>query len=67
MSNTGKKQESLKWSNSLMDKYETFGNIKEGDAVKIERKPVIIGLKVLKRGLVRRIRERNRSWISRMS
>ena len=58
LSNSEKQEDRLVWSPGLVEKYETFGNIKEGDAVKVERKPVIVGLKVLKRGLVRRIRER---------
>lgn len=58
LSNAEKQEERLVWIPSLIDKYETFGNIKEGDEVRVERKPVIVGLKVLKRGLVRRIRER---------
>ena len=58
LSNGENQEERLVWASSLVDKYETFGNIKEGDTVKVERKPVIVGLKVLKRGLVRRIRER---------
>jgi len=58
LSNAEKQEENLVWIPSLIEKYETFGNIKEGDEVRVERKPVIVGLKVLKRGLVRRIRER---------
>ena len=59
LSSIEKQEDQLVWDPSLIDKYETFGNIKEGDSVKVERKPVIVGLKVLQRGLVRRIRERN--------
>lgn len=58
LSNAEKHEECLVWIPSLIEKYEPFGNIKEGDEVKVERKPVIVGFKVLKRGLVRRIRER---------
>ena len=58
LSNSEKQEERMVWITSLIEKYETFGNINEGDEVKIERKPVIVGAKVLKRGLVRRIRER---------
>ncbi len=58
LSNAEKQEENLVWIPSLIEKYEIFGNIKEGDEVRVERKPVIVGLKVLKRGLVRRIRER---------
>lgn len=58
LSNGEIQEENLVWNPSLIEKYETFGNIEEGDEVKVERKPVIVGLKILKRGLVRRIRER---------
>lgn len=58
LSNADKQEGRLVWASGLIDKYEMFGNIKEGDAVRVERKPVIVGTKVLKRGLVRRIRER---------
>ncbi len=58
LSNAEKQEDRMVWIPILIEKYEIFGNIKEGDEVKVERKPVIIGMKVLKRGLVRRIRER---------
>ena len=58
LSNIDKEEDRIIWIPSLTEKYETFGNIKEGDEVRVERKPVIVGMKVLKRGLVRRIRER---------
>ncbi|MDH4238000.1 MAG: hypothetical protein OEW48_00400 [Phycisphaerae bacterium] len=54
-----KREDSFVWASSLKDKYEAFGDINEGDAVKVERKPVILGGKVLKRGLVRKIRDRD--------
>jgi len=58
-SNVEKREDSLVWASNLSDKYEAFGDIKEGNAVKVERKPVILGGIVLKRGLVRKIRDRD--------
>jgi len=57
--NVEKRDDRLVWASSLKDKYEAFGDINEGNAVKVERKPVIWGGKVLKRGLVRKIRDRD--------
>ena len=57
--NIEKRENSLIWASDLTDKYEAFGDIREGDKVKIERKPVIWRGKVLKRGLVRKFRDRD--------
>ncbi|MBN1972526.1 MAG: hypothetical protein JW787_02710 [Sedimentisphaerales bacterium] len=57
--NIEKREDNLVWASSLIDKYEAFGDITEGDTVKVERKPVILGGKVLRRGLVRKNRERD--------
>jgi len=56
---TEKREFSLMWASDLTDKYEAFGDIREGDKVKIERKPVIWRGRVLKRGLVRKFRDRD--------
>jgi hypothetical protein len=46
------------WTNNLQNKYETFGQIDEGDQVKIERQPVIFAGMVIERGLVRKLRDK---------
>jgi len=59
LTNIEKHEGSFVWASSLIDKYETFGHITKGDSVRVERKPVIFGGKVLRRGLVRKNRERD--------
>jgi hypothetical protein len=46
------------WRPDLRTRYETFGDIAEGDPVRIERPAVVFGGKVVQRGLVRKIRDR---------
>lgn len=48
----------LTWKPDLQSRYETFGHIVEGDQVRVERQAVILGGRVVQRGLVRKIRER---------
>ena len=48
----------LTWKPDLQTKYETFGYIVEGDRVTVERPAVILGGRIVQRGLVRKIRER---------
>jgi len=51
-------KEAVIWKQDLLNKYETFGAIAEGDQVRIERPAVVFGGKVVQRGLVRRIRDK---------
>jgi hypothetical protein len=48
----------LTWKPDFQSKYETFGHIVEGDQVRVERQAVILGGRVVQRGLVRKVRER---------
>jgi len=50
--------ETLIWKQDLQNKYEMFGDIAEGDPVRIERPAVVFGGKVVQRGLVRKVRDR---------
>jgi hypothetical protein len=59
LANGRHQQDVLVWVRNLKDKYEIFGDINEGDKVKIERKPVILDGRVVERGLVRKVRVRN--------
>jgi hypothetical protein len=52
------KQQTLTWEPDLQSKYETFGHIVEGDPVLVERPAVILGGRVIQRGLVRKVREK---------
>ncbi len=47
----------LIWRNELKEKYETFGNIDDGNQVFIEQEPIIFKGKVFKKGLVRKYRK----------
>jgi len=51
-------QNVIAWTNDLLTKYETFGDLTEGDKVRIERKPVIFDGNVMERGLVRKLRDK---------
>ena len=48
----------IEWTKDLLTKYEAFGDVAEGDKVRIERKPVIFEGNVLERGLVRKLRDK---------
>ncbi len=50
--------EILTWEPTLQSKYEVFGHIVAGDQVMVERPAVILGGRVVQRGLVRKVRER---------
>jgi len=50
--------ETLIWKQDLRSQYETFGDIAEGDPVRIERPAVVFGGEVVQRGLVRKVRDR---------
>ena len=52
------KQNVIEWTNDLLTKYETFGDVAVGDKVRIERKPVIFDGNVMERGLVRKLRDK---------
>jgi hypothetical protein len=46
------------WKKDFQNRYETFGDIAEGDRVRIERPAVIFDGRVVQRGLVRKVRDR---------
>ncbi len=46
------------WRENLRERYETFGHIEDGDRVSVEEEPVILNGKMLKKGLVRKVRNR---------
>ena len=50
---------SFKWSDDLQSKYDVFGHVEPGDFVTAEHQPVLFDGKIEKKGLVRKIRERN--------
>ncbi len=54
----GDKQSVIAWTNDLLTKYETFGDVSEGDKVRIERRPVVFDGNVMERGLVRKLRDK---------
>ncbi len=45
-----------RWDEALRDRYETFGHLEPGQAVAIERAPVLRDGVLLRKGLVRRLR-----------
>jgi hypothetical protein len=51
-------RETLTWQPYLQGRYERFGEIVEGDQVKVERPAVVFGGQVVQRGLVRKVRDR---------
>jgi hypothetical protein len=58
LENARVEKETLTWKPDLQTKYETFGHIVAGDQVMVEREAVVLGGRVVQRGLVRKIRER---------
>lgn len=52
----GPSQNVLVWKKGLLNQYETFGHVAEGDRVTVERTPVVFEGEVLERGLVRKVR-----------
>ena len=53
-----KDEQTMVWRADLQGEYETFGHISEGDQVVVERLAVILGGRVMQRGLVRKVREK---------
>lgn len=51
----------IEWSPDLLTKYETFGDVAEGDKVRIERRPVVFDGNVVERGLVRKLRDKQQT------
>ncbi|MHC4353491.1 MAG: hypothetical protein ACYS0H_12340, partial [Planctomycetota bacterium] len=51
-------QSVIKWTNDLLTKYEAFGDVTEGEKVRIERQPVVFDGNVMERGLVRKLRDK---------
>jgi hypothetical protein len=51
-------KDTLVWKPDLLNRYEAFGHIVEGDQVRVERPAVIFGGQVVQRGLVRKVRDR---------
>jgi len=47
------------WQPEHRERYEVFGHVEPGEHVVIERQPVVVCDKVLRKGLVRKIRERS--------
>jgi hypothetical protein len=58
LSDAKDEQNVIEWTNDLLTKYETFGDVTEGDKVRIERKPVVFDGNVMERGLVRKLRDK---------
>jgi hypothetical protein len=50
-------RETLTWQPHLQERYERFGEIVEGDQVRVERPAVVFGGQVVQRGLVRKVRD----------
>ena len=46
------------WKKDFQNRYETFGDVVEGDRVRIERPAVVFDGRVVQRGLVRKVRDR---------
>ncbi|MBL7187382.1 MAG: hypothetical protein ISS70_13755 [Phycisphaerae bacterium] len=51
-------QSVIAWTSDLLNKYEPFGHVAEGDKVRIERRPVVFDGEVMERGLVRKLRDK---------
>jgi hypothetical protein len=51
-------QSVIEWKNDLTARYEAFGEVAEGDKVRIERRPVVFDGNVMQRGLVRKLRDK---------
>jgi len=58
LEDTHAKDQTLTWKPDLQNRYETFGHIVEGDQVMVERQAVILGGRIVQRGLVRKVRDR---------
>ena len=58
LSDAADEQSVIEWTNDLLTKYEVFGDVTEGDKVRIERKPVVFDGNVMERGLVRKLRDK---------
>ena len=59
LSSAGGEQTVLAWTKDLLNKYEAFGDISEGDQVRVERQPVVFGGSVIERGLIRKLRDKS--------
>ena len=59
LSSADGEQTALTWTKDLLSKYETFGDIAEGDQVRVERLPVVFDGSVIERGLVRKVRDKS--------
>lgn len=57
-SGAGGEQSVIAWTRNLLNKYETFGHVAEGDKVRVERRPVVFDGRVMERGLVRKLRDK---------
>lgn len=57
-SDAADKESVIAWTSDLLNKYETFGHVAEGDKVRVERRPVVFDGKVMERGLVRKLRDK---------
>ena len=57
MEDRSETREEISWRDALASQYQTFGHIEEGDAVRVERKPVVLEGKVIELGLVRKVRK----------
>ncbi len=49
------KEKIIKWSGDLKEKYDTFGEVQEGDRVRIEEPAIIFKGGLVKKGMVRKI------------
>jgi hypothetical protein len=59
LSSASGEQSMFTWTKDLLDKYEAFGDIAEGDQVRVERLPVVFDGSVIERGLVRKVRDKS--------
>lgn len=58
LENARGEKETLTWKPDLQTRYETFGHIVAGDQVMVEREAVVLGGRVVQRGLVRKVRDK---------
>jgi hypothetical protein len=61
LSSTASEQTVLTWTEDLLSRYEPFGDVAEGDRVRVERRPLVFGGAVVERGLVRKLREKSQT------
>jgi len=59
LSSAAGEQAVLAWTRDLLSRYEAFGDIAEGDRVRVERRPVVFDGSVIERGLVRKLRDKS--------